>query len=737
MPFDGDARWQMDILAADKTASAFASVDRRIKGLESNVAAMGRSMAAGVGQTVALGRGLHQLAVAYGVLAAGQKALQAGFKIGDLGEQAEQIGITTDQLQAYRLMAAQAGVTNEQLDASVMKLARSMGTANDGNDEMIARFQKLGVNLLDSDKKLRPVADILPEVAQGMLKVSSDTERSALMAELFGRSGARLKTMLEEWAKGNDRLVSSAKAQNAIAGPDAIKAWDKLGDQLLVGQQRFETLIATMGKPVALLGLQAINTQLALMNSTIKGVQKAYDWLTSRAGSGVSLADMQKEAGEVQGRIDRLHLQPPTTSNQALMQREYARMGVLQQQIADKMTADAVVTLPPIAVGGNTSNPTGRGAGAAAAKLDDRLRDLQVERAALEKALAAFEIRGNESVEDVDRRLDAQAKLDKKIHDSLKDVPPNSPLAAQLTQEATAIATYTQRLDEKKRLLTEAEGITQRYGDGTRVLAREVAQLDKLLAANAITQGTYNAALKATTQAADDQARAYRAAAGGADAFIAGIEQAMADLDRANSTFELGKRIVDDTSQAIGDLASGAEVDFNRILAGWITMWAQMEMRAAASSLWTMLGGKSEGGGGGGGLAGLLISGISSLFGSFSGGGGWEIGPVGGAYNGGGSMSYGGPRAAGGRVSPGNWYMVGERGPEPFIPDSAGTILPADSLGGSTTVIVNQTVHIGEYVTGTEYRKGLAAVKKAAEDGAYARVVDDRRRGGSLKKVFG
>ena len=36
-------------------------------------------------------------------------------------------------------------------------------------------------------------------------------------------------------------------------------------------------------------------------------------------------------------------------------------------------------------------------------------------------------------------------------------------------------------------------------------------------------------------------------------------------------------------------------------------------------------------------------------------------------------------RAAGGRVDPGVAYWVGERGPEPFIPDRPGTIYPADS----------------------------------------------------------
>ena len=53
-------------------------------------------------------------------------------------------------------------------------------------------------------------------------------------------------------------------------------------------------------------------------------------------------------------------------------------------------------------------------------------------------------------------------------------------------------------------------------------------------------------------------------------------------------------------------------------------------------------------------------------------------------------LSYAGGKASGGRVGPGNWYMVGEHGPEPFVPDTAGTIHPASSLrsgrGGTATI---------------------------------------------------
>lgn len=50
-------------------------------------------------------------------------------------------------------------------------------------------------------------------------------------------------------------------------------------------------------------------------------------------------------------------------------------------------------------------------------------------------------------------------------------------------------------------------------------------------------------------------------------------------------------------------------------------------------------------------------------------------------------------RAAGGPVSAGHPYMVGERGPEPFIPSSNGTIIPNNQIGGANVQVnvINQT----------------------------------------------
>jgi hypothetical protein len=74
-----------------------------------------------------------------------------------------------------------------------------------------------------------------------------------------------------------------------------------------------------------------------------------------------------------------------------------------------------------------------------------------------------------------------------------------------------------------------------------------------------------------------------------------------------------------------------------------------------------------------------LFKGLGGIFGL---GGGSDMGS-GGATAAFGSTAFWGGKANGGDVSDNNSYMVGERGPELFVPKTAGTIIPNHKLGSS------------------------------------------------------
>lgn len=110
-------------------------------------------------------------------------------------------------------------------------------------------------------------------------------------------------------------------------------------------------------------------------------------------------------------------------------------------------------------------------------------------------------------------------------------------------------------------------------------------------------------------------------------------------------------------------LFSGIMNGFRNMLAQMAREWIASQVRSAVTGfLGNAIGGLFGGGGGGGSYSGVH-SAMSGIF--------------------------GGMRASGGPVRQGLTYMVGERGPELFVPDRSGTIVPNNKLGGGVTVVVN------------------------------------------------
>jgi len=92
-------------------------------------------------------------------------------------------------------------------------------------------------------------------------------------------------------------------------------------------------------------------------------------------------------------------------------------------------------------------------------------------------------------------------------------------------------------------------------------------------------------------------------------------------------------------------------------------------------------------------------------------------------------------RAMGGPVTAGRPYMVGERGPELFVPGRTGGIVPNNQMGGSA-VTVNQTINLTTGVSQTVRAEVLNMLPQIA-DAAKGAVIDAKRRGGSYAAALG
>ncbi|MCF4166471.1 hypothetical protein L2U69_12525 [Zavarzinia compransoris] len=148
----------------------------------------------------------------------------------------------------------------------------------------------------------------------------------------------------------------------------------------------------------------------------------------------------------------------------------------------------------------------------------------------------------------------------------------------------------------------------------------------------------------------------------GAEA-LAGLAAAFAEESAGKGAFDGLARGVEragrDIRHALIDAITGAEVEWDQVLARMALRVSDLLLDDALANALSALTG---GGGGGGGLGDL----VSALFGGF--------------------------RASGGPVRPDRAYVVGENGPELFVPDGSGEVVPGTA--SAAQVMPRVTVNI-------------------------------------------
>jgi hypothetical protein len=100
-----------------------------------------------------------------------------------------------------------------------------------------------------------------------------------------------------------------------------------------------------------------------------------------------------------------------------------------------------------------------------------------------------------------------------------------------------------------------------------------------------------------------------------------------------------------------------------------------------------------------------------------------------------GNALFAGFRAEGGPVGAGSSYVVGENGPELFVPHSSGSIVPNDKLGGGGGArgsSVNVTYNIASGVS----RSDLVPILEQERKRLKAEIPDMVRRGGAYRAAF-
>jgi hypothetical protein len=193
---------------------------------------------------------------------------------GALQDSASALGITTAQLQELRFAATAAGLSTQAADASLLRLQQSAAGAASGSKAQADAFRALGVDVRDASGRVRDLSELSDDVAAGLGRIEDPSRRAQVAVDLFGRSGARLATVMHEGEGG----LAALRAELGLLGGgmsseaiDAANAYGDATDRLTVAQDALRSVLATALLPLLTTFVKKLTEVEAWLVKTARG----------------------------------------------------------------------------------------------------------------------------------------------------------------------------------------------------------------------------------------------------------------------------------------------------------------------------------------------------------------------------------------------------------------------------------------------------------------------------------
>jgi hypothetical protein len=634
-------------------AQGVSALKGSLKDIAAQSAQTGTALDGLIGRLGPIGAAAGAAALAFGAL--GMKAINLADEIQDMSDAT---GIGADQLLGLRNSMIEAGGNSESMGKAVAKLSVAIGESLTGNDKYQKSFKDLGVVLRDTNGQTRDAGDVLTDTLTALRNIEDDTVRAAKAVELFGKEAAKLD--LTKLSAPKDLASKEQIAALAMYRGEIDKLKNSIDD----------ALISAFGKLAIAINKVDWTKQKSEAADYLKTLGSVLPML-KMAGIGLEASVAQDKQAE-------------------LMKPYRSRAGVGRDAVAGDQGGPSEATLKAIA---DSKLRIEKNLADAQLQIDLRSAN-ETERIELQMrnniANGVAEIRSKERLSEAQKAKEILSLVSKETEKSYSDIAKirrdidikvATETMAQAEQDAKEMAAYYQQVDQArlqafdqvdaiKKQTEELQGrfdLTQKILDlstteqerQTKLFDLEQQRKQQLDQIAKIKDYPYNERLEQEKKINAEYEKQKNLINEVADArnareqeFSAGIRESMKRYEESLTPLKQGQQMAESVFSSMGSaldkFVETGKFNFGDFAKSVIQDLIKIQLRAAATQL------------------------LSAAFGSFF--------PIPG-------------KAIGGPVQSGQPYIVGERGPELFMPNSAGTIVPNDKLSGGAGSAGGSTVN--------------------------------------------
>lgn len=659
---------KLRISAENKTKQAFDEIKRGMRDVEGASNSLRNSLA-GIGVGLSLG----------GLAAFVKSGIDAADELGKLSQK---VGVTVESLSALQYAAKLSDVSTEQLSTGLRQLAKNAADTAAGTGDAKDAFEALGIAVTGAGGGLKSTETLLLDVAERFAGIEDGAGKTALAMRIFGKAGAELIPLLNGGRAGFEELRREAERLGIVISTKTAAAAEKFNDDLTRLGAASDRLKFTLADSV-LPTLQKFVDELLEGQKIAGGFAEALFLLGTInpfRSLGGNIQSVTKELEELTAARERYTKSNADTSgiDQSIdtLKKRLEFLKFQQRQVA------------LAAGGGDTPGERARMGAAGSGRLAAPGlpgKEKTAKESEFSKAIKQLEQEALK-VQELTRFEETLAGIEQGRYGKLSEAQRNrlielaaavdlSKEDARIQKEADdAVEATTRKQDERTR--SEAErlnNLARQYKDlidPIEQFRRKLAEVDDLLSRGLLSEDEATAAKFEIEIDIDETNRK-----------INGLRD---DIDKTKSAAEeLGLTM----ASALGEVITGGGK-------------ASDVMRALAQDIVQIFVRKQ--------VLEPLSAGIGSVLGSIFGGG----------------------KALGGPVSGGTPYIVGEQGPELFVPASNGTIVPNNAMGGGVSVVQNISFSAN---TPAAVRDAVYALAPQLTAAAIAGVRNDRNRTGDRR----
>jgi hypothetical protein len=170
------------------------------------------------------------------VAAGGAMALAMRAVVNDADEMskmAQKIGVPIEELSRLRYAAELSDISLENLEKSLRRLSAGMLDASENaTGPAASAFAMLGISVKDAEGNIRSSTSVIEDLAARFARMPDGVEKTALAMRIFGKSGADMIPLLNSGADGLREMYEEAEQLGIVLDRETGLAAERFNDNL-------------------------------------------------------------------------------------------------------------------------------------------------------------------------------------------------------------------------------------------------------------------------------------------------------------------------------------------------------------------------------------------------------------------------------------------------------------------------------------------------------------------------